>query len=152
MQWQVRLADNFEPELDELPEIVQDELLARAKLLFAKREMNMARTLTDKLISLPADRREYIEARAADLIDQELTLRELRKALDMTQTTLAEQLKVGQETVSRLERRTDMLLSTLDDYVQALGGRLELNVEFPGHKKIRLKSLHEPKSDSGEAA
>ena len=112
----------------------------------------MARTLTDKLKSLPADRRERIEARAAELIDQEMTLRELRKALDMTQTALAEQLKVGQDTVSRLERRTDMLLSTLDDYVQALGGRLELNVEFPGHKKIRLKSLHEPKANNEEAA
>lgn len=112
----------------------------------------MARTLTDKLNSLPADRRERIEARAAELIDQELTLRELRKALDMTQTALAEQLKVGQDTVSRLERRTDMLLSTLDDYVQALGGRLELNVEFPGHKKIRLKSLHELKANNEEAA
>ncbi len=112
----------------------------------------MARTLTDKLNSLPADRRRRIEARAADLIDQELTLRELRKALDLTQTALADRLKVGQDTVSRLERRTDMLLSTLDDYVQALGGRLELNVEFPGHKKVRLKSLHEPKANDEQAA
>lgn len=112
----------------------------------------MARTLTDKLNSLPDDRRVRIDARADELINQELTLRELRKALDMTQTALAEQLKVGQDTVSRLERRTDMLLSTLDDYVQALGGRLELNVEFPGHKKVRLKSLHEPKGNNEEAA
>lgn len=111
----------------------------------------MARTLTEKLNSLPKKRRERIEARAEELVDQELTLRELRKALDMTQTALAEQLKVGQDTVSRLERRTDMLLSTLDDYVQALGGRLELNVEFPGHRKVKLKSLHEPK-DNSEAA
>lgn len=79
-------------------------------------------------------------------------MRELHKALDMTQTALAGQLKIGQDTVSRLERRTDMLLSTLDDYVQALGGRLELNVEFPGHKKIRLKSLHEPGEDNEAAA
>ena len=112
----------------------------------------MARTLTDKLNLLPADRRKRIESRAAELIDQELTLRELRKALDMTQTALAERLKIGQDTVSRLERRTDMLLSTLDDYVQALGGRLELNVEFPGHKKVRLKSLHEPRTKDEEAA
>ncbi len=68
----------------------------------------MARALTDKLNSLPDDRRARSEARAAELIDQELTLRELRKALDMTQAALAEQLKVGQDTVSRLERRTDM--------------------------------------------
>ena len=76
----------------------------------------------------------------------------MRKALDLTQTALAERLNIGQDTVSRLERRTDMLLSTLQDYVQGLGGRLELNVEFPEHQKIRLKSLHEPKEDSEEAA
>ena len=112
----------------------------------------MARTLTEKLNSLPADRRQHVETHAAELIDQEITLRELRKALDMTQTALAERLKVGQDTVSRLERRTDMLLSTLDDYVQALGGRLELNVEFPGHKKIQLKSLHEPSAKDEQGA
>jgi len=112
----------------------------------------MARTLTEKLKSLPEERRQRIEARAAELIDQELTLRELRKALDLTQTALAEELNIGQDTVSRLERRTDMLLSTLDEYVQALGGRLELNVEFPGHKKVRLKSLHEPKENNEQAA
>jgi len=103
----------------------------------------MARTLTDKLNSLPADRSEHIEARAAELIDQELTLRELRKALEMTQTALAEQLKVGQETVSRLERRTDMLLSTLDDYVRALGGRLELKTE---------RGVSRPQEDTAQVA
>ncbi len=70
----------------------------------------------------------------------------------MTQTALAERLKIGQDTVSHLERRTNMLLSTLDDYVQALGGRLELNVEFPGYKKARLKSLHKPRTNDEEAA
>lgn len=112
----------------------------------------MTRTLTEKLQSLPADRRQRVEERAAELIDQELTLRELRKALDMTQTALAEELKIGQDTVSRLERRTDMLLSTLSEYVNALGGRLELNVEFPGHKKVRLKSLRELKDSNEQAA
>ena len=48
-----------------------------------------------------------------------------------------------------------MLLSTLDDYVRALGGRLELNVEFPGRKRLVLKTLQEPKNqeskNNGEA-
>ncbi|MCC5866485.1 MAG: helix-turn-helix transcriptional regulator [Wenzhouxiangella sp.] len=112
----------------------------------------MVRTLSEKLQTLTEDRRKRIEARAEELIDQELTLRELRKALDLTQTALARELNIGQDTVSRLERRTDMLLSTLTQYVQALGGRLELNVEFPGHKKVRLKSLHEATEDSERAA
>ncbi len=115
----------------------------------------MPRTLSEKLDALSDDRRRWIEARAEELIDQELTLRELRKALDMTQAALAERLHVGQDTVSRLERRTDMLLSTLDDYVRALGGRLELNVEFPGRKRLVLKTLQEPKNqetkNNGEA-
>lgn len=106
----------------------------------------MPRTLNEKLDALPAERRRRIEARAANLIEQELTLRDLRKALDLTQTALAERLHVGQDTVSRLERRTDMLLSTLDDYVRALGGRLELNVEFPGRKRVTLKTLREAKT------
>jgi len=112
----------------------------------------MAHTLTDKLEALPEERRRCVEERAAELIDQELSLRELRKALDLTQTALADQLNIGQESVSRLERRTDMLLSTLDEYVRALGGQLELNVEFPGHRKVRLKTLHEPKEDDEAAA
>lgn len=112
----------------------------------------MARALTDKLEALPEERRKRVEARAAELIDQELSLRELRKALDLTQAALADQLKIGQESVSRLERRTDMLLSTLDEYVRALGGQLELNVEFPGHRKVRLKTLHEPKEGDEAAA
>ncbi len=129
MQWEAMFAHEFGPD-----------------------ESSMTRTLTAKLKSLPADRRKRIEARAEELIEQELTLRELRKALEMTQTALAEQLHVGQDTVSRIERRTDMLLSTLHDYVQGLGGRLELNVEFPGHKKVRLKTLHEPNEDNEQAA
>lgn len=112
----------------------------------------MAHTLTDKLEALPEGRRRGVEERAAELIDQELSLRELRKALDLTQTALADQLNIGQESVSRLERRTDMLLSTLDEYVRALGGQLELNVEFPGHRKVRLKTLHEPKEGDEAAA
>jgi len=112
----------------------------------------MVRTLTEKLEALPDERRRRVEARAAELIDQELSLRELRKALDLTQTALADQLNIGQESVSRLERRTDMLLSTLDEYVRALGGQLELNVEFPGHRKVRLKTLHEPKEGDEAAA
>lgn len=111
----------------------------------------MGSTLTEKLQSLPKARREAIERRAAELIDEELTLRELRKALDLTQTALAEQLRVGQDTVSRLERRTDMLLSTLHEYVEALGGKLELQVQFPGHRKVRLKTLQEPENHNQAA-
>jgi DNA-binding XRE family transcriptional regulator len=60
----------------------------------------------------------------------EHSLRELRKALGMTQTQLANLLDTTQPTVSDIERRTDMFLSTLRSYVEALGGHLRVYAEF----------------------
>ena len=55
----------------------------------------------------------------------------LRLARQQTQVALAERLNIPQGAVSRMERRTDLLLSTLREYVGALGGRLELRAVFP---------------------
>ncbi len=55
----------------------------------------------------------------------------LRLARQQTQVALAEKLGIPQGSVSRMERQNDMLLSTLGEYVQALGGRLEMRVVFP---------------------
>lgn len=55
----------------------------------------------------------------------------LRQARQQTQIALAERLKVGQGSVSRIEKQSDFLLSTLQEYVGALGGRLELRAIFP---------------------
>jgi len=103
--------------------------------------MTMARTLTDKIQQLPPARRKKVEARAADLIAEEMSLRDLRKAMNRTQVEMAKVLKVGQDTVSRYEQRSDMLLSTLQGYVQAMGGELDLVVTFPDRAPIKLKSL-----------
>jgi transcriptional regulator with XRE-family HTH domain len=101
----------------------------------------MVASLEDKLAELPGDRRAKVEARAAELIAEEMTLRDLRRALDRTQVALARQLGVKQETVSRLEKRSDMLLSTLRHYVQAMGGELELVAKFPDRPAVRLRAL-----------
>ncbi len=101
----------------------------------------MARTLTDKIKQLPAARRRKVEARAADLIAEEMSQRDLRKAINRTQVEVAKILNVGQDTVSRYEQRSDMLLSTLQGYVQAMGGELDLVVTFPNRKPIKLKVL-----------
>lgn len=103
----------------------------------------MARTLTDKIKQLPAARRKQVAARAAELIAEEMSLRDLRKAMNRTQVEVAKVLKVGQDTVSRYEQRSDMLLSTLQGYVQAMGGELDLVVTFPNRKPVKLKSLGE---------
>jgi transcriptional regulator with XRE-family HTH domain len=101
----------------------------------------MAVSLEDKLARLPGDRRAKVDARAAELIAEEMTLRDLRRALDRTQVRLACELGIKQETISRLEKRSDMLLSTLRGYVEAMGGELDLLAKFPDHPPVRLKTL-----------
>ena len=103
----------------------------------------MGRTLSDKLAQLPRVRRERVENRAAELIAEEMSLRELRRALGRTQTKLAAQLGVGQDTVSRYEKRADLMLSTLQRYIEKMGGRLALVAEFPNRKPVKLKGLGE---------
>jgi transcriptional regulator with XRE-family HTH domain len=75
--------------------------------------------------------------------DEELTLQALRHALGQTQAKVAAELGVGQDTVSRYEKRADMLLSTLQQYVKAMGGKLSLIAEFPNRPPVRIKNLGE---------
>ena len=95
----------------------------------------------DFIAQLPPARREKIEARARELIAEEMTMRELRKACEMTQSQIGTVLGIGQEHVSRIEQRADILLSTLASYVTAMGGNLKLIVEFPGRRPVELKDF-----------
>ena len=97
----------------------------------------MARTLNQVLATLPAKRRAKIERRASELA----TLKDLRQAVERTQEELAASLGVGQDTISRIERRSDMLLSTLRRYVEAMGGKLELVAEFPDRPRMVIDQL-----------
>ena len=98
----------------------------------------MPRNVSDIIKSLPASRRRKIEKRAATLIAEEMTLQELRRARAMTQVRLAKILGVNQAAVSKLERRADMYVSTLQDFVRAMGGELKITAKFPeGTVEIR---------------
>jgi len=92
--------------------------------------------------------RARVEARAKALIEEELTLRDLRQAQHLTQERMAELLGVEQENVSRLERRADLLLSTLSSYVAAMGGKLRLVAEFPNRKPVAV-ALGDLSGDDG---
>jgi DNA-binding XRE family transcriptional regulator len=76
------------------------------------------------------ERRARVAAKAAHLREA-MTLEELRKALALSQEDMAETLTVGQPAVAKLEKRTDMHVSNLRRYVEALGGTLEITVRFP---------------------
>ncbi len=101
----------------------------------------MSTNVHKKIKSLSANRRKKIEARAAELIAEEMSLRDLRKALTLTQQRIADTLGIGQDSVSRLEKRSDLLLSTLRSYIEAMGGRLSLIAEFPDREPISLSGL-----------
>jgi DNA-binding XRE family transcriptional regulator len=98
----------------------------------------MAKSLEDVMSAFTPEQRARVEARAQELIEEELTLRDLRQAHHLTQERMAELLGVEQENVSRLERRADLLLSTLTSYVAAMGGKLRLIAEFPNRKPVAV--------------
>ena len=106
------------------------------------RETDMARTLDEVISGLPLDQQQEIEARAAQLIEEEMTLRDLRKAHELTQTRMAEALHISQDGVSRIETRSDFLLSTLRSYVEAMGGKLRLVAEFPDRRPVTISGLN----------
>jgi transcriptional regulator with XRE-family HTH domain len=88
-------------------------------------------------------RRRKVEERVAELVAEEMTLRELRKARKLTQAKIAKTLHISQDGVSRLERRTDLMLSTLRKSVEAMGGNLSLIVEFPDREPVILSGVAE---------
>lgn len=100
------------------------------------------KTLNQVISKLPAERRGKIAARAKELIAEEMALQHLRKARRLTQVRMAELLGVGQDSVSRLEGRSDLLLSTLKSYVEAMGGSLKIVAEFPDSTMV-LSALGE---------
>ncbi len=101
------------------------------------------KTLQDKLKGLPADRRKKIAARTDELMREEMTMRELRKARNITQARLAKELKVKQEQISRIEKRSDLLISTLRRQVEALGGELTILASFPEGAPVKIVGFGE---------
>lgn len=100
-------------------------------------------TLKHKMKELSPAQRKKVEARAAELISEEMTLRELRHARKLTQVKMARALGVTQDSVSRLEKRSDLLLSTLRQTVEAMGGNLSLIAEFPDRAPVFLSGIAE---------
>src|SRR5271154_1639944 len=101
----------------------------------------MARTLNEVIANLPPDQQRDIAEASAHLLEEEMTLRDLRKAHELTQERMAEALHISQDGVSRIEKRSDFLLSTLRSYIEAMGGKLRLVVEFPDRKPVTLADL-----------
>ena len=87
--------------------------------------------------------RKRVEDRAAEIIAEEMSLRDLRKARKLTQARVAKRLGITQDSVSRLEKRSDLLLSTLRKTVKAMGGDVRIVAEFPDRAPVVLSGLSE---------
>jgi transcriptional regulator with XRE-family HTH domain len=102
-------------------------------------------TLRDKM---SAEARERSGKRAAKYRD-EMALDEVREAREMTQEHLAKILGINQAAVSKMERRTDMYVSTLCDFIRAMGGQLEIVAKFP-EGNVRIGQFRNLQSDREE--
>ncbi|OSQ36986.1 XRE family transcriptional regulator [Thalassospira mesophila] len=104
----------------------------------------MARKLGEILEKLPKERRDLIEAQADLFLDEIHGLEKLRKLKGLVQKDIANHLGIQQASISKMERQTDMYLSTLRNFVEACGGKLELTVTFPDQTvPLKLKALSE---------
>jgi len=103
----------------------------------------MARKIDDFIADLPKERQQKIEKRYQEMDAEYMALQELRKAMRFTQEQIADQLKMDQGNLSKLEKRADLMLSTLRRYIEAMGGSLKLVAEFPERPPIELIGFRE---------
>jgi DNA-binding XRE family transcriptional regulator len=108
----------------------------------------MPRNVNEIIRKLSPAQRKKVERRSAQLMAEEMTLRQLRRACRLTQQKVAKSLRIGQEGVSKIERRSDLLISTLQEYVHAMGGQLSLVVQFPDREPVVLSGISQWSGDS----
>ncbi len=90
----------------------------------------MAKKFADLRAKMSPESRSRAEAKAQAMLN-EMPLNELRQARGLSQKMLAEVLNVQQPSIAKLEKRTDMYISTLRSHIQAMGGELEVVARFP---------------------
>jgi predicted transcriptional regulator len=103
----------------------------------------MVRTLQDVLSALPPERLAEIDRRFDELVNEVESLKELRRISEISQVKIAESLKISQPAVSKIEKQTDMYLSTLRNYVEAMGGELDVIIRLPNRGPVKIKSLED---------
>lgn len=110
----------------------------------------MAKKFKNLRDNMSAARRANISARTKELLD-EMPMQDLRRAMQLSQEQIAAELGIKQGSVSKLERRTDLYISTLRRYVEAMGGDLELRANFP-EGSVSISSLGEIEESINEPA
>ena len=101
----------------------------------------MTRTIEQVMAEMPAERRARIQAHADEMKTEIEGLKALRLLAERSQEQIAQALGVKQPAVLKMERQTDLYLSTLRRFVEAAGGTLELRVELPGKGVLHLTGM-----------
>jgi transcriptional regulator with XRE-family HTH domain len=109
----------------------------------------MAVKARDYIAKLPIHEQEAMKAEARELILEELTLSAIREARRQSQIELADKLGIQQPAVSKIERQTDLYLSTLRNYIAAVGGELEILARFPDRDPVRITQFNPLKRRRG---
>ncbi len=103
----------------------------------------MARTLEQVVASMPKKQQKRIAKRFQKMKAEYLALQDLRKAMELTQEEVAAELNMRQGNLSRLEKRSDLMISTLRKYIEAMGGKLNIIAEFPNRPPVNIKGFSE---------
>jgi len=102
-----------------------------------------AKSLAQMKAKLTSAQRAAVAKRARALELEEMSLADLRKAQNLTQAEVAKKLGIKQATVSEVESRSDLYMSTLRKHIEALGGALKLTAVFPNRPPVSLSGLSE---------
>jgi hypothetical protein len=107
----------------------------------------MAKNLEKILEKLSPERREKIEQRGRELIVEQKTFEDLRTARKLTKEQIGEQLNIRQDKVNYLEKQTDLLLATLRESIESMGGEMYIIVEFPDRSPVTITRFSEEDPD-----
>ena len=110
----------------------------------------MAKKFRDLVAQMPEERQARIAAKTRQLID-EMPLQALRKAIDLTQQQVAASLGINRGAVSEMEGQTDMYVSTLRRFVEAMGGELRIVARFP-EGNVEISQFKREPEPAGPAA
>lgn len=110
----------------------------------------MAKKFAELRAKMAPEAQARVEAKAQELL-AEMPLNELRQARGLSQKVLAEVLHVQQPSIAKMEKRTDMYISTLRSHIEAMGGQLDVIARFPDGS-VKISNFSDIESDLPQQA
>jgi len=100
----------------------------------------MAKSMNELRKKIKPEVQAAARAKAVGIV-AEMSLAEVRKARGKNQSAIAKDMNIAQPNVSQIENRPDALVSTLAQYIDALGGKLEIHAKFPDGQDVEISQF-----------